>query len=105
MKKRSPGTTGENGGTPDDSRVRLNKSLSPAGGTSRRKADKLIEEGKVKVNGKVVSALGHKIDPRSDTVFVNGTQVLVLDEPVYIVFNKPNDCITTASDERGRTTV
>lgn len=85
--------------------VRLNKYISTAGLTSRRKADELIEEGKVKVNGKVVTSLGVKVDPSRDKIFVNEKQVVILDEPVYIVLNKPNDAITTASDERGRTTV
>ncbi len=85
--------------------IRINKFLSSAGIASRRKADALIAEGKVKVNGKVVTNLGLKIDPGSDSVFVNGKQVAVIDDPLYIVFNKPNDCITTLSDERGRATV
>jgi pseudouridine synthase len=85
--------------------VRLNKFLAAAGITSRRKADELIREGVVKVNGRVVESLGVKIDPATDQVFVKGKQAVILDEPVYILFNKPNDCITTASDERGRTTV
>lgn len=86
-------------------RLRLNKYLAAAGIASRRKADRLIGEGRVSVNGKVVTSLGVKIDPECDEVFVNGQQVVVLDAPVYLVFNKPKDCITTASDERGRTTV
>lgn len=85
--------------------VRLNKYLSMAGVSSRRKADEMIEEGKVTVNGKVVTGLGTKIDPTNDVVYFNEKQVVVLDEPVYIVFNKPKDCITTASDERGRPTI
>ena len=85
--------------------VRLNKFLATAGICSRRKADEMITEGRVKVNGKVVSELGFKINPATDTVYFNENQVVILDEPVYIVFNKPKDCITTASDERGRTTV
>ena len=91
--------------TIEEERIRLNKFLSMAGVASRRKADTLIEEGKVRVNGKVVTSLGMKIDPMLDKVFLNENQVVILDEPVYIVFNKPHDCITTASDERGRTTV
>ena len=85
--------------------IRLNKYLSMAGIASRRKADEMIQEGKVRVNGKVVTDFGVKIDPHNDQVFVNERQVVILNEPVYIVFNKPKDCITTASDERGRTTV
>ncbi|MBI4547680.1 MAG: rRNA pseudouridine synthase [Ignavibacteriae bacterium] len=85
--------------------MRLNKFLASAGIASRRKADEFIQAGKVKVNGKIVTSLGVKIDPARDKVSVNGKQVAVLDESVYIVFNKPKDCITTAHDERGRTTV
>lgn len=90
---------GENGS------IRLNKFLASAGVTSRRKADALILEGRVKINGKVVTSLGVKIAASRDTIFVDGKQVSILDEQVYIVFNKPKDCITTMSDERGRTTV
>lgn len=85
--------------------VRLNKFLSMAGIASRRKADALIEEGKVRVNGKTVMGLGTKINPMHDKIFVNEKQVVVLDSPVYIVLNKPSDTITTSSDERGRMTV
>ncbi|MBI3190015.1 MAG: rRNA pseudouridine synthase [Ignavibacteriales bacterium] len=85
--------------------VRLNKFIADAGLCSRRKADELISEGKVKINGSVVTELGTKVHTERDKVFVNGRQVVNLDEPVYIAFNKPKDCITTASDERGRTTV
>ncbi len=85
--------------------VRLNKFLATAGIASRRKADELIQEGRVRINGKVVTSLGVKVNPSIDKVFVNEKQVALLDDKVYIVFNKPNDCITTARDERGRTTV
>ena len=85
--------------------VRLNKYLATAGVTSRRKADTLIEEGRVKVNGAAVTSLGTRIDPERDKVFVDGKQVVLLDDLVYIVFNKPHDCITTSSDDRGRLTV
>ncbi len=87
------------------SAVRLNKYLSMAGVASRRKADTMIAEGSVIVNGKSVTSLGVKIDPSKDTIFVDGKQLVILDEPVYIVVNKPRDCITTAKDERGRTTI
>jgi len=85
--------------------IRLNKFLSMAGVTSRRKADEMIQEARVTVNGTVAADLGHKIDPTNDIVFVDGKQVTVLHEPVYLLFNKPKDCITTLKDERGRATV
>lgn len=85
--------------------IRLNKYISVAGFCSRRKADQLIVDGKVRVNGRVVVSLGVKIDPTRDKVFINEKQVVHLDRPVYILLNKPKDCITTSSDEKGRTTV
>lgn len=85
--------------------VRLNKFLAASGVCSRRKADELILEGRITVNGKTVTELGMKIRPVKDKVFFNEKQVLQLDSNVYILFNKPKDCITTASDERGRMTV
>lgn len=88
-----------------DNRIRLNKFLANAGVASRRKADEMIVEGKVRVNGKIVADLGTKIDPSRDKIFVNEKQVALLDEPIYIIFNKPKDCITTSSDERGRITM
>ncbi len=85
--------------------VRLNKFLADAGVASRRKADEIISEGRVKVNNVTVTELGIKVDPVIDKVFMDGKQVVCLDRRVYIVFNKPKDCITTLSDERGRPTV
>src|SRR5690242_4533993 len=83
--------------------VRLNKFLSNAGISSRREADKLIQAGLVKVNGKVVSELGAKINPR-DKITLKGKPV-VSARPVYILLNKPKGYITTTKDERGRQTV
>ncbi len=85
--------------------VRLNKFLATAGVASRRKADELIAEGRIRVNGEVVTSLGVRIDPKRDKVFLNQKQVTILDEFVYLVLNKPHDSITTASDDRGRATV
>lgn len=85
--------------------VRLNKFIADCGLASRRKADTLIEEGRVKVNDKIKTELGFKINPTRDKVFVDGKQAVKLDKPVYIVFNKPKDCITTTKDEKGRTSV
>ncbi|MFI5250923.1 MAG: pseudouridine synthase [Bacteroidota bacterium] len=110
--KRNPKThrvtapKGENtGGEKQENLVRVNKYLSNAGFCSRRKADELIAAGRVKINGKVITNLGVKIDPRKDEVFINEQQIVNLDRLVYIVFNKPKDCITTTSDEFGRSTI
>ena len=85
--------------------IRLNKFLSSAGIASRRKADELILAGSVTVNGGRVVSLGSRIDPSRDKVSVDGKQVAHIDENVYIVLNKPKDCITTTDDEKGRRTV
>jgi 23S rRNA pseudouridine2605 synthase len=85
--------------------IRLNRFLALAGVGSRRKNDELILSGVVKVNGKIVRELGVKIDPYSDRVTVDGKPVAVQRKVYYILFNKPKDCITTLSDEKGRTTV
>lgn len=74
--------------------VRLNKYLSMCGVTSRRKADQLIKEGRVKVNGLVVRELGYKIDPHKDTVEVDG-KVLKPPRKRYIALYKPC-CYLTA---------
>jgi len=84
----------------------LNRFLSQAGIASRRRADELIAHGEVRVNGEIVRDLGTKIDPRKDLVYFHDKQVAVVDdEREYVVFNKPKDCITTLSDEKGRTTI
>ena len=83
--------------------VRINKFIARAGVCSRRKADTLIEEGLVKVNGKVVREFWTQVNPE-DEVEVNGA-VITLSNKVYILLNKPRHTITTTSDERGRDTV
>ena len=85
--------------------IRLNRFLALAGVGSRRKNDELILTGAVKVNGRVVRELGVKVNPYSDRVMVNGQHVDVQRKVYYILFNKPKDCITTLSDDKGRTTV
>lgn len=83
--------------------VRLNKYIANAGVCSRREADKLIQAGQIKVNGKVVTEMGYKVGP-SDTVDYNGKQ-LKSENLVYILLNKPKDFITTMDDPEGRKTV
>lgn len=85
--------------------VRINRYLSMCGVASRRKADEMVLEGKVEINGKVVHDLGTKISPHRDKVVINGRQIVQVHDFVYLVMNKPKDTITTLSDERGRTTV
>ena len=80
--------------------VRLNRYIAQAGICSRRKADVLIQEGRVKVNNKVVTELGTQVAGR-DVVEVNGKRITPL-KYEYLLVNKPSDVITTNSDERGR---
>ena len=84
--------------------VRLNRYIAQAGVCSRREADKLIEEGLIKVNGKVATELGMKIIPQSDKVEF-GNKVLRAQNHIYILLNKPKNMITTTKDELGRRTV
>ena len=84
---------------------RLQKILSQAGVTSRRKAEELIVEGRVSVNGKVVTELGSKADLESDHIKVDGRLLHAPKRHVYIALNKPKGCVTTTSDPEGRETV
>lgn len=86
-----------------EANIRLNKYVSNAGVCSRRDADVLIADGLVKVNGKVVKEMGHKVS-LEDKVEYNG-KVLNPEKKVYVLLNKPKDFITTVSDEKGRKTV
>jgi 23S rRNA pseudouridine2605 synthase len=83
--------------------IRLNKFLSNAGVCSRREADEFIQAGAVKVNGEVVTELGTKIT-RQDNVLFNDKPVQI-ESKVYIVLNKPKNCVTTSDDPQERLTV
>lgn len=85
--------------------IRLNKFLALAGVGSRRGNDQLIRSGVVKINGRIIHEMGVQVDPRKDRVTVRGQPVSLAQKKVYILFNKPKDCITTVRDEKGRTTV
>lgn len=84
---------------------RLQKILSRAGVTSRRKAERLIVDGRVAVNGSVVSELGAKADLARDHIKVDGKLLRPPRQLVYIVLNKPHGVVTTVSDPEGRQTV
>lgn len=86
-------------------KIRLNKYLAQSGVTSRRKADELIEQGSVLVNGKLVKSLGTKVDPATDTIKVNGKLIRPQVQTVTYAFNKPTQVLTTMSDPEGRPTV
>lgn len=82
---------------------RLQKVIASSGVCSRRKAEELIVNGKVKVNGKVVTELGTKVDNK-DEIEVNN-QLISKEEKEYYLLNKPRGVITSTSDDKGRTTV
>src|SRR5450432_1232526 len=84
---------------------RLQKLLAHAGIASRRNAEQLIREGRVKVNGAVITELGTKADPDRDHIKVDGKRVNAPEKPVYLAMNKPRNCVTTVSDPEGRATV
>lgn len=83
-------------------KIRLQKHLSACGIASRRKAEELIMDGKVKVNGHVAH-IGDSVDPKRDKITVGGKKVVASDkEKVYIMLHKPRGFVTTLSDEKGR---
>lgn len=84
-----------------DDRIRLQKYLSQCAVASRRKAEELIESGKVKVNGRPAK-LGDKVNPKKDTVTVSGKKAAAQKGKLYIMLHKPRGFITTMEDERGR---
>ncbi|MEZ4798987.1 MAG: pseudouridine synthase [Flavobacteriales bacterium] len=88
----------------EDGMIRLNRFLSNAGIASRRDADNLIQLGLVSVNGKVITELGAKVDPRKDVVKYDDRTLRP--EPMrYVLLNKPKDYLTTSDDPMERKTV
>lgn len=84
--------------------IRLQKYLAQCGVASRRACEKLIQDGRVCVNGKVVNVLGSKVLPGAD-VSVDGVPVRCETKKIYIMLNKPQGYVTTVSDDQGRSTV
>ncbi len=82
---------------------RLQKVIANSGYCSRRKAEELISDGKVRVNGVVVSELGFKVDGNDQIMIDN--EVLSREEKEYILLNKPRGVVTTTNDEKNRKTV
>ena len=84
--------------------MRINKYLASCGIASRRNSEKLIQEGRVKINGRVVTELATDVRER-DKVEVDGNAVSAIERHVYLMLNKPKGCLCTVSDDRGRKTV
>ena len=87
------------------SQIRLQKVIARSGIASRRKAEALIREGQVTVNGKTISVLGTCIDPKRDHVKVSGRHIKPAQPDVFLLLNKPAGCISTMKDPLGRPTV
>ena len=86
--------------------MRLQKWIAQAGLASRRKAEEMILEGRVKLNGKVIAELGTKADPARDKVTVDGKPVLLdMQEKIYVMLHKPEGVITSSADQFKRETV
>ena len=86
----------------DEDGVRLQKVLSQAGVASRRVAERMILDGRVEVDGRIVTELGTRVNPQESVIRVDGTRVLVDDELVYLALNKPKGMHSTMSDDAGR---
>src|SRR5690625_5183472 len=84
---------------------RVQKVASAAGIAARRVEEDLISEGSVEVNHDIVTALGTRVDPDNDVIFVDGIRVNTQPEAVYYAFNKPRGVISTMSDPKGRPSI
>ena len=85
--------------------IRLNRFMAQSGVAARRKCDELISQGKVKVNGQIITELGTVIDEMKDSVEYNGKELNKVSEFTYIVLNKPREVISSVEDKHRRQTV
>jgi 23S rRNA pseudouridine2605 synthase len=86
----------------EPSGVRLQKVLSQAGIASRRVAERMIIDGRIEVDGQLVTELGTRVDPDASVIRVDGARVVLDDSLVYLALNKPRGMHSTMSDDRGR---
>ncbi len=101
-------TTGPLPLTPDPEpkrEVRLQKVIAQAGVASRRKAEAMIAEGRVSVNGRTVRELGVRVDPQRDHVKVDGRHLKPSPPPVYLILHKPKGYVSSLNDPAGRPTI
>jgi 23S rRNA pseudouridine2605 synthase len=82
--------------------VRLQKVLSQAGVASRRVAERMITDGRVEVDGRIVTELGTRVDPANADIRVDGARIILDDSMMYLAINKPVGMHSTMSDDRGR---
>ncbi len=85
--------------------VRLQKVLAQAGIASRRASEELILDGRVEVNGRIVTELGTRVEPERDTIRVDGSRIPPPRHHVYLVLNKPRGVVSTMEDPEGRRTL
>ncbi|AYW76976.1 pseudouridylate synthase [Propionibacterium acidifaciens F0233] len=85
--------------------IRLQKALSQAGVASRRAAEAMIEEGRVEVNGRVVTTQGLRVDPGRDTIRVDGARIPAPRRHTYLLLNKPRGVVATMDAPEGRETL
>ncbi|MDO5028991.1 MAG: pseudouridine synthase [Corynebacterium sp.] len=95
-------SSGKRGHSEAGEGIRLQKVLAQAGVASRRMAEKLIDEGRVEVDGKVITRQGVRVDPNNAVIRVDGSRVIVNEEMQYFVLNKPRGVQSTMHDDMGR---
>ncbi|MEV5966337.1 pseudouridine synthase [Kribbella sp. NPDC051952] len=86
----------------DEAGIRLQKVLAQAGVASRRSAELLIEQGRVEVDGTVVTEFGTRVDPEVSVIRVDGERIPPVSAHAYLVLNKPRGVVTTMADPQGR---
>jgi len=84
---------------------RIQKILAKAGIASRREAERMVIEGRVSVNGKIVGTLGFKADPSKDRIKVDGKRLAPFEPKVLLLLNKPRGYLSTVKDPKGRPTI
>jgi 23S rRNA pseudouridine2605 synthase len=85
-----------------DEGIRLQKVLSQAGVASRRVAEKMIKDGRVEIDGRIVTEMGTRVDPETSVIRVDGARITVDDTMVYLAINKERGMHSTMSDDQGR---
>lgn len=102
MSDASTGAATGGAGSASDEGIRLQKVLANAGVASRRVAEIMIVEGRVRVNGETVTELGSRIHPETDLVDVDGVAVQLDESKRYVILNKPTGVVSSMNDDRGR---
>ena len=100
-----PGDRGRRGTDASAEGERLQKVLARAGVGSRRVVENMVDQGRISVNGKVVTVQGMRVDPERDKIAVDGSRIELRDDRVTYALNKPPGVITAMSDDRNRPTV